>query len=148
MQQRRRRLRRRIAIAVLATTVTAVGILLNRDAQSFRAARKQGETIAAALQETYGRRRDPPLSFPILHGTNAGLHSRYYFNMFYASQQESNRLAGVCCMRQPEHFFVRSAGRIVILFDGSKFSSQWMPEEEFQADADALGFGSLREKQR
>jgi hypothetical protein len=70
---------------------------------------------------------------------------RHYFNMFYVSQWEprSEREVGVCCLEKPVRFFLRTEGRIVILFDGKNYSSHWMPESEFRAKAQQLGFGNL-----
>jgi hypothetical protein len=143
MQQRRRRLLRRVLTLLVVTVAMVLAILMNRDAQELRAKRKQGETIAAALQQSYDLHHDPPLSLPAFAGANTALQGSYYFNIFYASQQESSQRAGVCCLRQPLRFFVRGEGRIVVLFDGERFTSQWMPESEFRAAARALGFGSL-----
>jgi hypothetical protein len=69
----------------------------------------------------------------------------HYFNMLYVRQQDLHpgQGAGVCCFEKPVRFFMRTAGRIVILFDGQEFHSRWMPEDEFRAKADQLGFGDL-----
>lgn len=73
---------------------------------------------------------------------------RHYFNMFYVSQQKLNPAGqvGVCCLEKPLRFFLRSEGRMVILFDGEHFDSQWMLEREFRAKAEEIGFGTLLRK--
>ena len=70
---------------------------------------------------------------------------RHYFNMFYVSQRavHPDGEVGVCCLEKPVRFFIRTEGRIVILFDGKHYSSRWMPESEFRAKAKQLGFGDL-----
>ena len=106
---------------------------------------KRAAMVAEALQDTYEERRNPPLIFPTLEQPYEQLHRQYYFNIYYANQQEWMRRVGVCCLRKPVQFFVRTEGRAVILFDGDRFSAQWMTESEFRAAADSLGFGSLLE---
>ncbi len=70
---------------------------------------------------------------------------RHYFNMFYVSQRavHPDGEVGVCCLEKPVRFFIRTEGRIVILFDGKHYSSRWMPESEFRAKAKQLGFADL-----
>ena len=73
---------------------------------------------------------------------------RHYFNMFYVSQRKLHPEGevGVCCFEKPVRFYVRTEGRIVILFDGEHFNSYWMPESEFRTKAEQLGFGNLLRK--
>lgn len=99
--------------------------------------------VAAVLRETYLRRQDPPLRFPRLDPPDERLHEDYEYNMFYANQAKRSPRVGVCCSKEPVKFFVLTEGRVVILFDGEEYSSQWMPEREFRDQADRLGFGSL-----
>lgn len=146
MLQRRRRLWRRVTVSLVVAVAMVLAILLNRDTQHLRIRMRQGEKVAAALQRAYDRTRDPPLSFPTLDGAGRGLYDLYYFNIFYASRQESDQQVGVCCLREPVRFFLRTEGRVVVTFDGSRFSSQWMPESDFQNRAKALGFASLLEE--
>lgn len=70
---------------------------------------------------------------------------RHYFNFFYVNQQRLSpeTPAGVCCPKKPVRFFLQSEGRMVILFDGENFTAQWMPEHEFRAEAEQLGFEDL-----
>jgi hypothetical protein len=70
---------------------------------------------------------------------------RHDFNLFYVDRQKSRPEGdvGVCWLKNPVRFFVRTEGRIVILFDGKNFKSRWMPESEFRAAAGQLGFGDL-----
>lgn len=70
---------------------------------------------------------------------------RHHFNMFYVSQRagQPEGEVGVCCLEKPVRFFMRTEGRIVILFDGKHYSSHWMLEREFRAKAKQLGFGDL-----
>lgn len=140
---RRKRFWRSVAVFVVVAVAMVLAALLHRDTQQLRTVRKQATVVADALQENYARRRDPPLSFPKLPERYEKLHRHYYFNIFYANQQKSQGQAGACCLREPLRFFVRTEGRVVILFDGEQFSSQWMPEGEFRARAENLGFGSL-----
>ena len=101
------------------------------------------ELIKEKLQEAYAREDYLPLRFPDLPEPYTQLGQRYYFNIFYANQMESSRRVGVCCLEKPLKFFLRTDGRVVILFDGEQFSAQWMTEREFRAQAKALGFDSL-----
>ena len=142
LSQRRKRLWRRIAILVIVTIVMVLVALLNRDTQHLREQRKLGQKIADALQEDYASRGNwAPLGFPLDEGLK-GQGQRYYFNIFYDGREK----VGVCCLKKPVRFFVRTEGRIVILFDGEHFSSRWMPESEFRAKAGQLGFGDLLRK--
>jgi hypothetical protein len=137
--QRRRRLWRRIGILAAVTVAMVLVSLLNRDTQHLREQRKLGERVAAALQADYaarGGRR--PLMFPVDEALR-GERSRYHFNMFYDGREKT----GVCCLRKPVRLFVRAEGRTVILFDGEDFTASWIPESEFRAEAEQLGFGDL-----
>jgi hypothetical protein len=138
---------RRLVVFVVVTTVMVLAVLLSRDTQQLRAMKKQGEMIAAVLRESYLRRQDPPLRFPPLDPPNERLYEAYEYNMFYAIQAERGPRVGVCCSKRPVEFFVLTEGRIVILFDGEDYSSQWMPEREFRDQADRLGLGSLLKRQ-
>ncbi len=139
--QRRKRLWRRLAVFVVVAVVMILAALHNRDTQQLRVERKKGRVVATVLQEEYSSRLGPPLMFPSTQELSKE-RKRYYFNMFYDSQGK----VGVCCLKKPVRFFVRTDGRIVILFDGEHFNSQWMPESEFRTKAKDLGFGDVLKK--
>ena len=143
LQRRRRRLLRRIAVFLAALAAMVVVVVLNRDTQQLRAMREEGEMVADALQEAYARRRELPLSFPHLDPPYQRLYESYEFNIFYAGQDAGTASAGVCCLKEPVRFFVLGEGRVVVVFDGDAFQSQWMAEREFRAQAGTLGFGAL-----
>jgi len=142
MLERRKRFWRRIVILLVATVATVLAVLASRDAQHLRAVQKEGKVVADALQGVYAEQRELPLLFPMLQEPHRGLQQRYFFNMFYVDQQAWRQQVGVCCLKNPVPFFVLSDGRVVVLFDGERFSSQWMTESEFQAAAESLGFDS------
>lgn len=141
LRGRRRRFWRRVAILATVMVLMILVALANRDAQHLRAVRQQAGGIAAALQERYAARGRLPLRFP--DALERNLHERYYFNPRYADQRYWRERVGVCCLRQPLRFYVRPAGRMVVIFDGENFSAQWLSEEQFRTEAQALGFESL-----
>ena len=149
LRHRRRRLWRRIVVFLAVMSVMVLMVLLSRDTQQLHAMENQGDLIAAALQEAFDQRGEAPLSFPRLPAPNNRLYDRYDFNIFYASEREGRPNVGVCCLKQPEQFFVLPNGRVVIVFDGQEYHSVWMPETEFRTRAERLGFGNLlKEPQR
>lgn len=142
MLERRKRFWRRIVIFVVVMAAMVLAVLASRDTQHLRAVQKEGAMLADALQENYARQQELPLLFPIFKEPYEELHRRYFFNMFYAYQQEWRKQVGVCCLKDPVRFFVLTEGRLFVLFDGKHFSSQWMNEADFQAAAESLGFDS------
>ncbi len=143
MLSRRRRFWRSVFTFVIATTVMVLLVLANRDAQQFRRINQEARAIAEALQAKAAETGDLPLLMPNLPSPYGEAAKRYYFNMYYVEQQRWSRPAGVCCSKKPWDFFLRSSGRVVVLYDGDKFVAQWMPEDEFHKLADKLGFGRL-----
>ncbi len=123
---------------VLILAAMVVVSLVNRDTQQIRNEREKGKLIAAALQEDFEPRRQPPLRFPDVP-TLSRERNRYYFNLFYADRKKLYSEVGVCCLKTPVRLFVRAEGRIVILYDGDQYRSQWIPEAEFCARAVELG---------
>jgi hypothetical protein len=150
LRQRRRRLWQRIATLTFVTIAMVLVVLLNRDTQHLREFRRRGQLVAAALQQEFENRGAPPLMVPSGRGrveeeVLEQERKRHYFNMLYVRQREQHpeRKVGACCLEQPVRFFLRTEGRIMILFDGERFESTWMPEDEFRAQAEQLGFGDL-----
>lgn len=136
---RRRVFWRRVAIFTVATIGMLLLALANRDNQHWRSARKEAAAIVAVFQEKFEARGQLLLRFPDLQPP----YDRYDINILYAEQQKWHGRAGVCVQRAPTVFYFRSAGRIVIVFDGKKFGWEWLTEPEFQDRADSFGFGSL-----
>ncbi|MFQ5805815.1 MAG: hypothetical protein ACE5I3_05125, partial [Phycisphaerae bacterium] len=140
--ERRRRFWRGIVLFVFVTIAMVLAGLANRDLLYWRDIQAKTAMVAAALQETYEREKDPPLLFPNFRAPHEELHERYYFNMFYANQKKWRPQVGVCCLKKASRFFLRADGRAVVLFDGKQFTPHWMTEGEFRAAAVALGFDS------
>ena len=124
-------------LALILAAMVVVS-LINRDTQQIREEREKGELIAAALQEDFESRHRPPLRFPDAAALSRD-RGRYYFNLFYTDRKKWHSEVGVCCLKTPVRLFVRTEGRIVILYDGKQYRSQWVPEIEFCARAAELG---------
>lgn len=144
LSRRRRRLAWRILLLSLVTSVMTSVVILNRDTAQLREERKIGQRIASALEAESLERGGPPLMFPN-DPSLVSQREQYYFNIFYTSQFAGFGRSGVCCLKEPVHFYLRSDGRIVVLFDGAHFDSVWMPENEFRKQAANLGFKYLME---
>lgn len=142
LSRRRRRLVWRIALFLAVTTAMTAVAVLNRDTTQLREERKIGQRIVDLLEAETAQRGSPPLMFP----SDPSLRlqrDRYYFNIFYAGQSAGKAQTGVCCLKEPVRFFLRPDGRMVILYDGARFSSEWMSEREFVSRARDLGFRYL-----
>ncbi len=140
MLLRRRRFWRSVLYFSIGTALMVVLVLANRDAQQFRELTREGQVVAEALQREADTRGTLPLLLPTLPPPHDNIHERYVFNLYYATQIHWTQPVGVCCSRYPWHFFLRSDGRSVILYDGKHFSSKLMNEREFQQTAEKLGF--------
>jgi hypothetical protein len=140
LERRRRRFWRRVVVFVIVTAVMVTSALANRDMQRLRSIRKQGAALAASLQAYYEREKDLPLLFPKPH---EDLYKDYHFNLSYADQARSSARVGVCCSKKPLWFLLRSDARVVVFFDGDKFSAELMDEARFRALASGLGFGRV-----
>lgn len=146
MRRRRSRVwRRAVSLAALGVLVLAA-ILVNRDWVLSRGISSEASAVARALQETYERESDFPLLVTDRTQPLDRFHERYHFNMWYGNEVQWRPRVGVCCSQKPVHFSLRADRRVVVLFDGNRFSWQWLPESEFQAQAEGLGFAGLLEK--
>lgn len=141
--QRRRRFWRSVALFILMTTAIVLLALANRDTQKWRAVCKQAEMVAEALQDAAEEHNSLPLRLPDITTPYGAIHGKYYFNMYYASQAKWVKPVGVCCYKTPVRFYVRGDGRPVVLYDGEEFRAEWRTEDEFGAEAEALGLGAL-----
>ncbi len=142
--ERRKRFWRRIALFLVVTVVMVLVALANRDMLHRRDILEKAAIVASALQQAYdSHQQDPPLRIPDdLLARYETLRRDYYFNVLYVEQQRSRPQVGVCCLKKPVRFFLRSDGRMVILFEEKKFTAKWMTEGQFRDRASALGFDS------
>ncbi len=143
MLLRRRRFWRSVLYFSIGTTVMVLLVLANRDAQQYREITREGHALAEALQREARARASLPLLLPNLPPPHENVHERYYFNLYYATQLRWTQPVGVCCSRKAWHFFLRSDGRSVILYDGERFFPRWMNEREFRLAAERLGFSPI-----
>ena len=136
---RRGRLLRGIALFVPVTAVIVYLSMLQRDTQAMKVGETNARMIADAMQTQLTAEHVPPQRMPDLPAPYQGVVERYYFNYFYGNKLQTSQVVGVCAMRQSTRLFLREDGRFVVLFDGSKFWSEWMTEAQFAQRAKALG---------
>jgi hypothetical protein len=146
MRRRRRRVWRRIVSLVVVAVLMLIALLVNRDWVLSRGISSEASAVTRALQETYERESDLPLLVADRTQPLDSLRERYHFNMWYGNEVRWRPRVGVYCSRKPVHFYLRTDARVVVLFDGDRFSWQWLPESEFQTQAAGLGFAGLLEK--
>lgn len=148
MRARNRRLARSIALVLAVTAVMIVLALSNRDIQALRSARQTAERIASALQNEFDTHRRPPTDLRFMGHTaeDRALQHAFQFNSFYPTEIRSARSVGVCSRKFPISLYLQASGRFVTFFDGERFETQWLTEDEFRKRAASLGFDVPREE--
>ncbi len=147
MRERRLRLIRNTVFVGLISLVMLYVALLQRDAQALRTWNAEAKRLAGFFQAEFDLTGAPPLDFP----ENAAdpnyrgdyrefLRSRYRLNPLYPQKLAAIRPVGVAVLNDPERMYLRPAGKIVILFDGERYSGEWMPDEEIKGRMRSLGF--------
>lgn len=137
--QRRGRLAWAMVWFVPVTAMLVVLSMLQRDVQAQRAARRQADVLASAFQADFQRLGTFPLQMPEEAASDRTIAERYFFNFFYSSRLSTSGRVGVCCMRVPLRLFLAPRGRFLVVFNGRTFSSEWLTELEFKAQAALLG---------
>jgi hypothetical protein len=145
LSRRRRRLAWRVILFTIITAVMIFVAVINRDTMELRDQRRIGALMVKAFERKAAERHSPPLTFPYeTSPIQTDLpYERFYLNIFYAGQARPGAPSGVCCLKQPVSFYIRTEGRTVILYDGAHFDSEWMTESEFRSRAQELGFSYL-----
>jgi len=146
MFRRRRRFWRRAITFTVVTVVIVLVVLTNRDTQRIRGERDNALMVASVLQASYDARgrKELPLSLDF-KPEDAALGRRYAFNILYVIDKKSRENVGVCWLKDPVRFFVRSEGRWVVVFDktSDRFDAVWVKEDRFREEAARLGFAHL-----
>jgi hypothetical protein len=137
-RERSRRIWRQLLLVVVVTIIIVLLSLAQRDTQAQRFERREIDRLAATLRESFHKNKAPadllgaiPLQDP--------LWRRYYLNQGYARQGWAGSRIGVACSPRPVQMFLRSDGRMLLLFDGREFTVNWISEEEFRKHAAELG---------
>lgn len=138
IQHRRRRVVRSVLGFAVVAAIVVLAAITQRDEQARRSAEIQGERIALAFQNSFDAEGVPPSRFPQDEEIRSAI-SRFDLNPFYATRPREASRVGVCVSRSAIGLYLREAGRIVVTFDGRVYRSEWMPDTEYRAQADALG---------
>lgn len=136
---RRGRLIRQVSLYLVITMAMLLAAIANRDSQAIRNSAARAQRIADALQREFDELHAPPLHLPSLGPSSGVLPTRYLFNFAYPRMQSVRGVVGVTCPREPTRLFVRADGRHVVLFDGTRYSVQWVRQDEFAASAARWG---------
>lgn len=140
MRERQRRLLRNSLVVVAISGVMLYVALAQRDVQARRRIDAEGSKIAAIFQAALDEQGTPARNFPVRGRDLEYLQQMYTINAWYPEQLQSVRPVGVAVVREPERMYLKPLGRVVILFDGAKYSFKWMSESEYQAERATLGF--------
>ena len=145
LARRRKRLAWRIILFTIITAAMIFVAVINRDTMELRDQRRIAQRIAEAYERKTAERGSPPLTFPYdaVPEDDELPFDLFYPNIFYAAQASESSPSGVCCLKKPVNFYVRTTGRTVVLYDGAHFDAQWMTEDDFRKKAQALGFSYL-----
>lgn len=139
-RERNRRFLRDCLLVVLVTAGMIALAITNRDAQAYRYSGNAAQRIATALQAEFDRTGEAPRQLPAVADGAELARDSLLFNVFYVDQIRSNLRVGVCCSKHPLPMFLRAPGRHVVLFDGKRYYTEWMTEDEFERRAYPLGF--------
>ncbi|MCG3126557.1 MAG: hypothetical protein CHACPFDD_01404 [Phycisphaerae bacterium] len=130
---------------VLRTVLTLLGILVvmvlitmaTRDAQNVSLCRVQVDFAVDAFNRLGSG--DLPLLLPKSAAGPASVRDHFAYTPTNAALIEKIRPVAVCVCAQPHPLFLRAQGRHLILFDGQRYSAEWVTESELQGRAERLG---------
>jgi hypothetical protein len=146
-----RRRRRRVLRGVLAFTLSFVLVLVltaaQRDAQSRRQVETMLTQLVGLLNERYVHAPLPyelPLGdVPTLRGAAPAAVDRWRNRVVYMPAQRARLRERDCvlvCYTDPEmKFYLGANGRFLVVFDGTRYSLEWLTSAAFPARAAELG---------
>ncbi|RMF76209.1 MAG: hypothetical protein D6744_12535 [Planctomycetota bacterium] len=141
LMQRHWRFLRSVALVIVMTGVMLFAAIHTRDTQTRKQSARLGRALAAAMQERFDQTHRPPRDLPPLPSPEQTrlARARYTLNLFYAEQIRTARSVAACYPRGPLSMALRETGRHVVFFDGKRFESRWVPEDEFRRRASSWG---------
>ncbi len=132
-------------IFVLATGFMGYLSILNRDHQAFVADQRRMVFWRDQLNDARQAGQQAPATLPIPRGDSKGVRETHIYQSLYDDVQQSRRRDTAVVYRYvPVSFFLRPAGRHVLVFDGKELRIMWIPESEIDEQAAALGMRRAR----
>jgi len=140
LYERRWRFWRRLWLMIVGTITIVVLALAQRDTQRIRWHEREMARIAEALRGAIEEKGAAPEVLSLAR-SDSEVATRYLFNVNYRQHAERRGRSAVCAMRGSIPLFLRPSGRYLILFDGHRFTVEWMSEARFAEQSEALGLG-------
>jgi hypothetical protein len=156
MARRRLRVWLNVAAFIVITGVMVVLSIVQRDQDALRGrfatSREHLEYARDELQELYDQHRivapaELPLPLQLEAATPeqaeeayAQLRQQYVYNLRYGRVRKGR--VGVCYDASPHSFYLKPYQRHVLIFEDGRYKVLTLTEDEFQRQAEALGFVS------